>query len=241
MKPPPKAGVFSQMRKKHKNELFQFLVNSKIGIDKFDFEKGIEDGSGFSMIQISLKDTPFYFKVRVSEEDFNVFDYQFIMYNPTFSPTEFSEWLSFSQIMDTLDYWMKNHVSEYLLDEHEPDLWEEFKKGNKTFSSNSIDFDDQGSFSNDEKIQIKLSLNELKLLINKNIATSSEEQQIVNARLDYLIDAVDRLNKYDWQSLVISTLISISISLSLDTEKGHLLFELFKKVFSMVSRIAAEV
>jgi hypothetical protein len=54
--------------------------------------------------------------------------------------------------------------------------------------------------------------------------------EIIEKRLLYLSDAVDRLNKTDWYGIAISTLIGISINLSLDTEKGRLLFKLFKQV-----------
>ena len=47
------------------------------------------------------------------------------------------------------------------------------------------------------------------------------------------------MNKYDWKSLAVTTLISISIALSLDSAKGQLLFILFKKVFSAVKMLVA--
>lgn len=84
-----------------------------------------------------------------------------------------------------------------------------------------------------------MSINELKLLIQTNLKTTGEEQEVVAERLNYLIDASKRLNKFDWKSLAVSTLINISVALTLDTAKGHLLFELFKKVFSVVPMIPA--
>jgi hypothetical protein len=79
-----------------------------------------------------------------------------------------------------------------------------------------------------------MAINELKLLIHKNMETSEEEQELVNNRLEYLIEAMNRLNKFDWKSVAISTIMSISIALSLDTSKGQMLFDLFKKVFSII-------
>ncbi len=102
---------------------------------------------------------------------------------------------------------------------------------------NVINFEDKTLFSKDEKIQIKLAINELKFLIIQNFSPNNEEQIIIDNRLDYLIDSVERLNKFDWKSLVLSTIISISISLSLDSEKGRLLFELLRKVFLNIASI----
>jgi len=59
----------------------------------------------------------------------------------------------------------------------------------------------------------------------------------IDDRLDYLTQAVDRLNKFDWKSLLISTIISISVALSFDTEKGKQLFNLFKQVFDVIPKL----
>ena len=101
-------------------------------------------------------------------------------------------------------------------------------------SFREIEFENQANFNLDEKAQIKLAINDLKLLIHKSLETTEEEQILVNKRLDYLIDAVNRLNKFEWKSVAISTIMSISIALTLDTTKGQLLWDLFKKVFSII-------
>ncbi len=84
---------------------------------------------------------------------------------------------------------------------------------------------------------MRLAINDLKLLIHQQFGTTEVEQEAVVARLDYLVEASKRLNKYDWKSLAINTIISITITLSLDTEKGRQLFELFKRVFRIVPQI----
>jgi hypothetical protein len=90
------------------------------------------------------------------------------------------------------------------------------------------------AFSENDKIQLRLSINELHLLIIKNFSPSVDEMKIINARLEYLSNSLDRLNRIDWRGLALSTIISISVTLSLDTEKGKLLLGLFKKVFTNV-------
>jgi hypothetical protein len=113
----------------------------------------------------------------------------------------------------------------------------EYLNGNKSLNFETIDFGNKESFSLDEKFQIRMSINELKFLIQNSIHTTEVEQQIISDRFDYLIEASTRLNKYDWKSLVISTLISITIALSLDTSKGQIIFNLFKKVFSSLPKL----
>lgn len=224
------------MRRKYKNELFQLLLSSKFGIDTFEINENQSVESLMADI-ILVKDTPFYFTIRNSDDDFESFDYQFVKYVPDFSLSDIyppQGFVNFESIINALNYWLNNTLAPYLEDQQEPDLWEEFKHGNNSLNLNEIDFDNRSSFSIEEKKQIELSLNELKLLIHTNLDTSKAEQDIINSRLDYLIEASERLNKFDWKSLALSSLISISIALSLDTQKGHLLFELFRKVFSVI-------
>ena len=79
-----------------------------------------------------------------------------------------------------------------------------------------------------------MSINEFKVLIINGFHPDVKELNIIENRLEYLSESLNRLNKIDWKGLAISTVISISIALSLDTTSGHKLFELFKSVFHNV-------
>jgi hypothetical protein len=223
------------MKKKYRNELFQ-LIN-KAGFNQDDFSLTEDNIQGLPAVILQYKKTPFRFIIRNSRESFEDFDYKFVSFGPGYSMTDIqpqSSYANFDTVYANVERWLNLDVKEYIEDESEPDLWTEFKRGNKTINIDRIDFNDKGNFSYDEKRQISMAVNELKLLIHNGIQTNQEEQKLVNERLDYLIEASGRLNKFDWKSLAISTLISISIALSLDTQKGQMLFDLFKKVFSVI-------
>lgn len=223
------------MRKKYKNEIFNFLNSIKLGKENFDIEEYVE--KNILKTIIVYKETPFEFKIRTSPTSFDLFDYQFVTFSPTYETTPLypqSGWTNFVEVFESLENWVNNHVAEYIEELQIPDLWSEYKKGNTTLRFNEIDFENQEIFNFEEKEQIRMAINELKLLIHKNIETSEEEQQLVNNRLDYLIEAMNRLNKFDWKSVALSTTMSISIALSLDTIKGQILFDLFKNVFSII-------
>ena len=223
------------MRLKHKNKLFKIIQDSGLGVEHFDINEGETDKVPFLII--SYKDSPFQFIIRNSDDNFDLFDCKYTKYGPNYPLSQFEPETGYSDfefLSGEFLWWLTNVLSPYIEDLNEPDLWEEFKKGNKSFDFNKINFDDKSSFSLDERAQVKLALNELKLLAQKALSTNEKEQEIINARLDYLIDASNRLNKFDWKSLAVSSIISISVALSLDTQKGHLLFELFKKVFSNI-------
>lgn len=219
------------MKKKFKNDIFNYLSANMIEIDKFDL---IEDNN---RTEILLKDSPLKFIIGTSPQSYDWLDYQFVTFSPDFALSDIyppNDWVDFKNVFDGFKSWITNHVEEFIEDGQTYDLWSEYKKGNKSLNFREIEFENQESFSFDEKAQIKMAINELKLLIHKSLEISEEEQQLVNDRLEYLIDAINRLNKFDWKSVAISTIMSISIALTLDTTKGQLLFDLFKKVFSIV-------
>lgn len=82
-----------------------------------------------------------------------------------------------------------------------------------------------------------MALRDVRLLIVGRFSPAVPEMESIDDRLDYLTQAVDRLNKFDWKSLLISTIISISVALSFDTEKGKQLFNLFKQVFDVIPKL----
>ncbi|MFH1639569.1 MAG: hypothetical protein ABIB93_04575 [Chloroflexota bacterium] len=89
-------------------------------------------------------------------------------------------------------------------------------------------------FSDEEKRQIRLCLNDFRLLIMQNFRPHKEALESIDARLKYLSDAMDKHNKFDWKGIAINTVIAIAVALSLNHEQGIRLFQLFGKVFSNI-------
>lgn len=226
------------LRKKYKNDLYNSIVSKGFDLDNFVLsEQKIE---GYPSTTLRYKASPFYFVIRVSNDSFENFDYKFIKFSPGYKSSEFEPtqgWASFETVENAFNIWLEKDIKEFLIEENELDLWAEFQNGNKTFNIHKIDFDDKSAFSSDERNHLVLAINDLKLLIHKNLQTTSEEQFLVDERLTYLLESSVKLNKFDWKGLAISTIISISISLSLDTARGQVLFNLFKKVFSNLPKL----
>ena len=227
------------MLKKYRNEIFNLIKDSKFNIDRFDLSETIK-GDFVSTI-IKLKGTPLEFIIRQAPDNFKEFDYQYVRFNLNYKISDLTPgWGIFKDFQDVLSVfkdWLYEHINAYIEEENEIDLWTEYKSGNKLLNLEKIDFEDQANFSFDEKEQIKLALNDLKLLIKKNFKISSEEENQVNKRLDYLSDAPERLNKFDWKSLIIPTILNIATALSLNTQQGKELFELFKQVFQVIPKL----
>jgi len=218
--------------KRYKNELFFYIKESKYGLDAFNF---VEDDK---TLTINFKNIPFRFIIESNPKDNHSFGYSYTKFLKDFPLDEsLIHWVQFEQTLTVFHNWLQGDVQDYISEQNEIDLLDEYQKGQTILNIQDVDFDDKTNFGNDEKIQIKLAINDLKLLIHQQFEITEPEQEAVIARLDYLIEASNRLNKFDWKSLAINTIISISITLSLDTEKGRQLFELFKKVFKIIPQI----
>jgi len=229
------------MLKKYKNKLFETVRDSKLQIENFQITEGVNDfGNGTFLLEYLR--TPFHFLLRNQKDSFELFDCRYIRFNPSFSETDFvpeQGFYSFDRIHLEFLTWLKDHLLSYLNEAEEIDMWWQYKNGNKTLNIDSIDFDNKDLFSIDEKAQITLALNDLKLLIENRFQLNEKEMHVVNARLNYLIEAKERLNKFDWKSLLINTIINITAALSLDTHKGQELFLLFKHAFEMIPQLGS--
>lgn len=222
------------MIKKYKNEIFETLRNSNLFFDYFDLQK--LETEDLETHVITYKTTPFQFTIRQDTESFDYFDYFYTIFAPGYPDSDIhppNSFAPFKEVKQSILDWTQS-IKRFLDDQEEIDLWAEFKKGNASLNIDKIHFDERIDFTNEEKIQVRMAINELKNLISSSFKLNSIENKIVVERLDYLIEAVERSNKFDWKGIAVSTLISISIALSLDTEKGATLFQLFKKVFSAI-------
>jgi hypothetical protein len=226
------------MRKHYSNKLFQLISNLGFECNKFELKEKNSISSLETIIQV--KETPLKFYFLNPNTSYEHFRSKYIPYSHYNIVTKYSpqdEWISFDGVVHDFEYWLKYHVKCYFDDNTEPNLWSQFNQANKTLNINQIDFSDKSFFSSNEIQEIQRGISELKLLIQQHLKTSKMEQKIVNEHMNYLSEASLRLNKFDWKSVAISTLISIVIALSLDTQKGQLIFDLFKKVFSSVQML----
>lgn len=226
------------MRKKHRNIILQIIKDHGISPSKFEvIERISEDGLELSTTSFKYKNSPFYFDIRISNDSYDLFDCRFVLYGPKFPITDYypeDSFANFDTIANDFEHWIKKQIIEYEEDKFEPDLWSDYINGSVNVDINQINFNDKTKFSDDQQKQVHIGINEVKYLIEKHFNPTEQELILINERLDYLVDSSINLNKFDWKSLLFSTIIGIATTLSLDTEKGKLLLELFRKVFSSI-------
>ena len=130
--------------------------------------------------------------------------------------------------------WLDGVVKPYQDELNTPDLWQMLEES----SSHALpELETSGqfeSFTDQEKDQIRSSINELRLSIEKNFSLQRKQLDTTNELLQYLCDAADKHNKFDWRGTAINVAVTIATHLALNPEQSRQLFELFQAAFSNI-------
>lgn len=223
------------MLKKHKNRFLEII--EECGLDPENFKAYEEYISSYSGFIIEVVNSQLKFEVIVSNNSYEEFNYRYIRFGPNYTLTEFNldeTWEAFRNTTEAFEQWIVNHVKDYTDEQTLPDLWAQLEQQREFIPSAKMEKDDTLPYSEEEKAQLRLSINEFRLQIVNNFDHNEDQLKIIDDRLTYLSEALDRLNRVDWKAVALSSIISISTALSLNTEKGELLFNLFKQIFSKI-------
>jgi len=235
------------MLNSYKNKFIELVTRN--GFVPNDFEvKESEKGNKFVL---KLIGTPLNFEIYQSPSDFHRFRCRYTEFKYNFPLSEYipkvskihpraiyeESYIYPRAIYDEFEKWLNTIVTKYFKELRTPDLWQQVQNQDSMLKGTEITDSDLLFFSKEEKAKIRLSIDEFELLIMKAFNPSKDKIRIIENRLMYLSESLDRLNKIDWKGIAISTVISISIALSLDPEKGKLLFNIFKQVFSGILKL----
>lgn len=221
------------MRLKYKNELFKKIQEWGYNANSFAVDNTDKK------CLITLKNTPLSYHIT-NEVSFDSFHIECVTYSPEwFIQTGSCRFIG--ELLEDFQLWLKDHVNAYIEDQTSIDLWDIFTNNNRSQNLNYIDFSTSEKFTEDEKIQTQLLMNEFKNLLIERFDLQEEQIKIVNARLDYLVEATKRLNKFDWKGCAINSLISIIIALSLDVEKAQQLIHLFQTAFHYTTNLIMKI
>jgi len=214
------------MLKKYKNDILETI--KEVGLNPEHFSATEID----SRFIIKLLDTPLQFTFVKQDRSYHLFEYSFVTFSPKHDKYISGNPEDFLTCISDFQRWLENHVAEYLNELTTPDLWKQLEDQKALLDYTHQDNDKATHFTDEQKRLIRLGLDEVLLLIKNEFQPTADEIGVINNRLDYISEALDRLNKFDWKAVLVSTIISISIALSLDTAQGNALFHMFKQVLS---------
>jgi hypothetical protein len=236
------------MLTRYKNVLLKIIVESGLDISQFDGKEQIfyeldEKGKPVERdaFVIEVKGSPLKFTVINDPESYHFFLIRCIEFTPAFEERKFlvHPWYDDKQLVDkshsidelekNLTDWLSNHVKVYLEDVTLPDLWSQIENITLAGILPAIPGRDTSDFSGVEKVQIRIAMQNFQQAIIQDFGPSEKQMEDISHQLKYLSDAVNRLNRFDWRALALSTVLSIAVTLSVDTQTGRVLLNMLQQ------------
>ncbi|MES2425821.1 MAG: hypothetical protein V4560_02570 [Bacteroidota bacterium] len=227
------------MRPKYKNELFKALIDNALGFANFKFEEDLTIDSNIASKITFLENgkiSPFDFVIREAANQFGLFDCKFIEYSPLMDYTSYypeNDWAEITEICGLLPQWIKN-IESYLEDKNVIDLWAEYSKTDQFQQNAAIDFQDRSAFTYDEKQQVLIGLQNLKISINQHFEVSEQQAKLIGDGIQYLAEGIDRLNKLDWKSILVGQFFTVATALASNPHQFDSLYNMFMKVIQII-------
>jgi hypothetical protein len=206
-------------------------IFDKISSEKFDSIKFSKNRFNIFKLHEDDENSDFFFEVEVSKTDKAIYD---IIYKPQsiVDVSYITKYIDFEEeLHEHLEDWL-NLIKLY----NEPSPL--FDDPIDNFSK--INFDENSQFASEEIQQIKLALSELKEVTKNQLELNNTQFKLLSDRLDYLAEAVERTNKFDWKNIAMGSITSSVIALSLDTQKGQLLWKLFVDLISSIPSLLSK-
>jgi hypothetical protein len=224
------------MLNQYKQSFFDAIGES--GLDPRSFQARESQIEGEGVFEVSLRNSPLAFFVKNNRVNFHEFKWRYTMFGPDFPLTVYfpgqQEWGNGNHMSVYFHNWLHSTVIPYLEDLLQPDPWQQLEVQRSLVAGEGSVKDGMGLFSDDERARLRLALNEFRVVVEETFQPTREEMELINARLEYLSDAVDRLGKIDWRAVALTTLINIATTLALDPDKAKTLYALFERVFTKV-------
>lgn len=244
------------MLKKYKNGFIDVI--RKHGLDPADFtvsdtsDVSAEDRMNIELVfALQFRDTGLKFEVINAAHTLHDFAIRYTRFDVGFPTEHLLETGRSPYVRDEITIgspiqnvyarfadWLDNEVKPYIEEMSLPDLWQQIQQQKRFVTADPLTDYETSPFTEPETRQVRASVMQFRVLICESFDPTQEQLAVIDEKLDYLSAAVDRpINRFDWKGIALSTVISISIALSLDTDRGRQLFELFKQVFSEVLRL----
>lgn len=181
-----------------------------------------------------------FFHAANSPDTFHRFFGSYSQFTPKFQEVKWpqKEMLPLSGALRVFGSWLKENVRVAIANSETPDLWAQVEQVPPfLLTVAAVPRDVENRYSEEEIRHIKSALDTFRLLIQKEFSPTDEQLRLVDERLGYLSEALHRLNRFDWASVAVSTVVTIATALSLDTEKGRQLWGLLQQALSGVLRL----
>jgi hypothetical protein len=185
-----------QFQKWQKNQLFEAIQGA--GLDPREFE--FEDGDAEVRLKHKWSDSCFIFG-----GDAGHYVGRCVVGDGPDWPYQIYSW-------QTLVPRVKRWLEEVKHDLETPDLWAELKREGGLLGAGSDEISKNTPFTPDEQKEIAGRLQEIAERVGRTYSLSVEQTRVLNAKIDYLIDAAGRLGRTDWRGVFVGVMLTFVLA-----------------------------
>lgn len=178
----------------------------------------------FSVDVISHRPTGYFFKFDVDHSQASLW----AIYNPGRDGMQRREHAgTWEYVFGYVQQWLG-----FVRQEHEaPDLWAELGRQRGALADHAVE---NTPFSLDEQAQIAADLTEAKEYLRANPELESGQLELIEAQLDYLVEAARRVGRIDWRNLLVGSMLSLVLQAAVPVAPvQHLLFIMLRGLAQM--------
>ncbi len=210
--------------KSQKSEIHNCISNTGLEPSMFEWKEARSRCSGIGRIsQLSYIKTDYFFKF-----DFHANGGHWCAFSPGIN-SRFSE--KYSQKWDnqlmSVRRWLLCLKSKI----ETVDPWDDIDKYMPGVEINLEDEKENSPFSYEQVEHITNTLHKLKDEIKKSYDLDTEQDKLVQEKLDYLIDRSKKVGRKDWKILFVGIIVALTVDLVLDPEEVKGLWGLVKSCF----------
>ncbi|MCK4563577.1 MAG: hypothetical protein KAU94_02745 [Verrucomicrobia bacterium] len=215
-----------------KNQVLQSIKNMELDPINFEWteaESEFNDFSGGSTVPcLKYKGTEYFFIFDMNKGQ------HYCFYSPGYDkPLDQQSLGAWNGLLDFVWQWL-SHLNREI---QEPDEWEQLSKF-QLEEPVSVDPDtDNLSFTVQEVKQIKDGINNIREYLKQEFDEADGSHDIINEKIDYLIEATNRLGRRDWLHTSIGVFATLGTAISLTPEHGAQLIHLLKLAVNGVIKL----
>lgn len=214
-----------QLLTSQKNLLYEIIESNGLSPFQFNIEEYKFPTSGMINTKLLYKGTNYYF-------DFMTFQGHNNMAFAEFSPGEFSvKWRSDGESWNILVNYFFSWLLYLRREITSLDKWARLQREMEELGVNLSQEGDGNQFTVEEYFFLEKKIISIKNSIG-HIGLSELQINEINNKLDHLIQLAESMNKFDWKSLFIGTIISIIIQLEVSPDHAKSLWQIIKSVFN---------
>ena len=113
-----------------------------------------------------------------------------------------------------------------------PDLWAELQSEAELLGATYNEDTDNTPFTSQEKTEIAERLHEFAEYAEHTYSLSEAQKSDLNAKLDYLVEATDRVGRVDWRNAVVGAIFAFVLTAALPPESARDLLHMLLRVIS---------